>query len=123
MSFKVLDSDYIVAFWYARCANGDEFSMLLRKRNGRWRLDWCFDYKQDVRMMPFKMVWPKHYYHALCGLQVTVAEALRQARNVFEITAAEFSAYRLHRVVDGSVLKLDAVLLQNKLPVAKVHQQ
>lgn len=121
MSFMINDSDYIVAFWYACCANSDEFVMLLRKLEGRWRLDWQFIYKNDPRLLSHVLRRPWKRYYALCGLQVTELEALNQAKGVYELTANEFMYKRTYGPVHGYVLGLEAAVKHYGLDISKVR--
>ena len=98
--------DFVVCFWYAENADGDNFFMVLKKKATCWQLNWRFASK----------VTKTKYYHALSGLQTPEKQVMHEGCETFKLTREEFPLKRIdRRLVGGDEWKLRIMLRQYKL--------
>lgn len=103
MTVKLDERDFIAYFWVADVLDGDNFLMMLRKREGQWLIDYRFRLKEDEKV--FDSVDKKVAYQAECKPGMTESEAFKTCQELFQLTSEEFCMNRVYQRVNGDVEK------------------
>jgi len=121
MTIKLDENDFIVCFWNANSHEGNNFLMLLRKREGRWLIDYRFRARRDEKAFDSKDV--KRFFQAKCKPGTTEAEALEVCQGLFKLTSEEFCANRICQRVNGNIDKFIEAIDKYECYHSKVEQK
>lgn len=103
MSTKLDERDHIACFWFADDLDGNNFLMLLRRREDRWMVDYRFRVVIDEKV--FDSTDRKRFFHADFVPGTSEADAFKTCQEMFQLTNKEFCINCICQRVDGGVEK------------------
>lgn len=108
MTVELNEKDHIVCIWQADDLDGNNFLMLLRKRDGCYLIDYRFRYRRDEKVFDSKD--EKSFYNCVCKPETTETEVFEACKHVFLLISERYCIHSFCQRVDGDLAKFEAVL-------------